>query len=556
MNIYNNTEIIKIFNQPTSEKEFNDWLELKNVIPFLERELNDEYIILHAISNHLFLNSILIPNIQFGDQIIEDMLEWSGNSFTTWSIWKSSSSYELYEPKSPLKYDIGLDSEQIIFGREFEGVKGYECYYEINQKIFHALGLHFIPERKAWCKLDSNGDIDESIKEININLSKNDAIKLICINKELFSKYTSATNQILLRMIDCHAFGDDFYGWSDDRKYVDINTGITYGQIGYNLPIGSYFRGIQLINLDKVSLMLLGKEDDANLEYVELICNDIKYNKVITVSCNPNELDNYFIDRGKPWEMSPAFFNAEVLRKYKSDTEKYTIKDRSIECRGTWYLRSFDINDVGQISVYLVDFNKLPYKEQLHWKQYNEKPKAFISKRAIETDFEGKFTNEILPLVRLKHLLTQMERNNLNWWKLRNKENLDKLQYPLTPSKDEWAEELLIFDQVVIEGLEEKWLRHKAKELNSDIENRYRALKLIECILISKGFEKEHAYEIMSVFHEIHNLRSEVKGHSSGDTAEQRKKETIIKYGSYKAHFDSLASRMYDSLQILLDELN
>ena len=27
-------------------------------------------------------------------------------------------------------------------------------------------------------------------------------------------------------MIDCHAFGDDFYGWSDDRKYVDIHTGI------------------------------------------------------------------------------------------------------------------------------------------------------------------------------------------------------------------------------------------------------------------------------------------------------------------------------------------
>ena len=83
MNIYNNTEIIKIFSQPTSEKEFNDWLELKNVIPFLERELNDEYIILHAISKHLFVNSILIPNIQFGDKIIEGILEWSGNSFTT-----------------------------------------------------------------------------------------------------------------------------------------------------------------------------------------------------------------------------------------------------------------------------------------------------------------------------------------------------------------------------------------------------------------------------------------------------------------------------------------
>lgn len=368
MNIYNNTEIITTFDYPSSEEKFNKWLELDNVIPFLEKELNDEYIILHAISKHLFINSILLPNIPLSNNDIENILQWSGDSFTTWSIYKSSSAYELYEPNSPLRNDSELNSEQIIFGREFEGVTGYECYYEINQKIFHALGLHFMPERNAWCKLDSNGDIDECIKQVDINLSNNDAIKLIYIHKGLLSQYTSATNQILLRMIDCHAFRDNFFGWGDDRTYVDINTGITYGQIGYNLPIGSYFRGIQLINLDEIALTL---ENDNNQKYVELIVNDFKHKKIATVSCNPEELDNYFFDSGKPLEMSPAFFNAEVLRKYKSDTEKYKIRDRSIECRGAWYLRSFDVNDVGQVSVYLVDFNNLPYKEQLHWKQYN-----------------------------------------------------------------------------------------------------------------------------------------------------------------------------------------
>ncbi|OBX04048.1 hypothetical protein QV08_12500 [Gallibacterium salpingitidis] len=88
-------------------------------------------------------------------------------------------------------------------------------------------------------------------------------------------------------------------------------------------------------------------------------------------------------------------------------------------------MKSFDINDVGQVSVYLVDFNKLPYKEQLHWKQYNENPKSFISKRAIETDFEGKFTNDVLPLDKLKNLLVKMDNDNVNWWKLRNKSSLD-----------------------------------------------------------------------------------------------------------------------------------
>lgn len=554
MNIYNQKEIIETFYQPSSQKEFDDWLKLKNIIPFLEKELNDEYIILYAFSKYLFLHSILIPNIKYEDDEIKNMIEWSGNPFTTWSILKSSSSYELHKPYNPLR--CNLNFEQIIFGRQFEGVKNYECYYEINQKVYHALDLHFIPERKAWCKLDSNGDINEYIKEINIHLSNSNILNIIYINKELFSQYTLSTNQILLRMIDCYAFGDNFHGWGNNLHHINIDTGITYGKIGYNMPIGSYFRGIQLINLDSISLNLIEKENNENLEFVELIINDLKHQKISTVSCNPDKLDTYFVDTGKPLGMSPAFFNAEVLRKYKSDTEKYTIKNRSIECRGTWYLKSFDINDVGQVSVYLVDFNKLPYKEQLHWKQYNENPKSFISKRAIETDFEGKFTNDVLPLDKLKNLLVKMDNDNVNWWKLRNKSSLDKLQYPLTQSRDEWAEELLTFDQVIIEGLEEKWLRNKAKELNPNIENKYRALKLIEYILIAKGFDEDHAYNIMSVFHEIHNLSSEVKGHSSENTAEQRRKEIIQKYGSYKAHFDNLAINMYESLQILLDELN
>ena len=112
-----------------------------------------------------------------------------------------------------------------------------------------------------------------------------------------------------------------------------------------------------------------------------------------------------------------------------------------------------------------------------------------------------------------------MSKKELGWWKLRNKDYLNKLHYPLTQSGDEWAEELLIFDQLVIEGFEEKFLRNKAKELNVNIENKHRSLKLLEYILVAKGFELDCAAGIMSVFHDIHNLRSEVKGHISGDTA-------------------------------------
>ena len=554
MNIYNTSDLFKTFSRPSSKEEINEWLNLDNAINFLEADINDSHIILYASSKHLFLHSILIPNIEFLYDDIKDMVEWSGNPYTTWSIECSSSSYELYEPRSPIR-NQSLIGEQIIFGRELDGVKGYENYHEINQKIVHALGLHYIKERNAWCNTDDNGDIVDYIKEISIELSKKEPLKIIYIDKRLLAKYTKATDQVLLRMIDLTFTGENFYHWGENTTHSNKNTRITYGRIGKIESIASYFRGIQIINLDSVAMRYFREENEEEKQYVELIVNDFKHNKIATISCSPNELDNYFIDTGKPFNMSPAFFKAEVLRKYKSDSEKYTINEKSICCRGSWSLRSYDINDAGQISVYLVDFNQLPYNEQLHWKQYNEEPKAPISKRAFETDFMGEFTDDILQLDKLKSLLYEMSKKELGWWKLRNKDYLNKLHYPLTQSGDEWAEELLIFDQLVIEGFEEKFLRNKAKELNVNIENKHRSLKLLEYILVAKGFELDCAAGIMSVFHDIHNLRSEVKGHISGDTAEKRKKDIITKYGHYRAHFDDLSQRMLESLNILIKEL-
>lgn len=554
MNIYNTSHLFKTFTRPSSKEEINEWLNLDNAINFLEADINDSHIILYASSKYLFLHSILIPNIEFLCSDIKDMVEWSGNQYTTWSIECSSSSYELYEPRSPIR-NQSLIGEQIIFDRELDGVKGYENYHEINQKIVHALGLHYIKERNAWCNTDDNGDIVDYIKEISIELPKEEPLKIIYIDKRLLAKYTKATDQVLLRMIDLTFTGENFYHWGENTTHSNKNTKITYGRIGKIESVASYFRGIQIINLDSVAMRYFREENKEEKQYVELIVNDFKHNKIATISCAPNELDNYFTDTGKPFNMSPAFFKAEVLRKYKSDSEKYTINEKSICCRGSWSLRSYDINDAGQISVYLVDFNQLPYNEQLHWKQYNEEPKAPISKRAFETDFMGEFTDDILQLDKLKSLLYEMSEKELGWQKLRNKDYLNKLHYPLTQSGDEWAEELLIFDQLVIEGFEEKFLRNKAKELNVNIENKHRSLKLLEYILVAKGFESDCAAGIMYVFHDIHNLRSEVKGHISGDTAEKRKKDIITKYGHYRAHFDDLSQRMLESLNILIKEL-
>lgn len=488
---------------------------------------------------------------------MKDLLRWSGGIDSSWSFSCSDTDCNVESPSSAFGSNVIATGEPILHSRSFEGVKDYETYFEINQKIGQVLELHYIHDKKSWCKLDEIGGLDEVIMTLEIELNPKDKLNAVVIRKEELSQYTTATNQLLLRMVDFLNYNPStFTSWSGERRTEIISTKVTFGEQTIILPIGSFFRGIQLVDIsvpmDKLVETVWGNDEK---EYVDLIINDFKHNKICTHSCDPNELDSYFEDTGKPFATSPAFFNAEVLRKYKSDSEKFTVKSRSIECRGAWYLRSYDINDAGQVSIYLGDLNKLPYREQLHWKQHNVQPKTSISKRAFENDFLGKFSNEEDVLEKLKRLLEKMNDSNLDWWKLKTSEGLTKLHYPYTDSKDEWADELLNFDQVIVEGFDKKSLKAKANELSAHVENKFGTLKIIENILIAKGFEIEDAHSLMSVFHEVHNLRNKVKGHVSGSEAEDLRKKALKDYGSYNNHFKQLFEKVLESLKVLLDEI-
>lgn len=557
MNLYNFEKIKNITSLPSDVGIMDNWLLLEGLISFLEGEIEDDYILLYASSTHSFLQTALIPNIEYTKEEMKDLLRWSGGIDSSWSFSCSYTDCNVESPSSDFGSNIIATGEPILHSRSFEGMKGYESYFEVNQKIAQVLELHYIHDKRSWCKLNEIGSLDEVIMTLEIKLNPKDKLNAVVIKKEALSQYTTATNQLLLRMVDFSNYNPStFTSWSGERKTEIISTKVTFGEQTIILPTGSFFRGIQLVDIsmpmDRLVRTVWGNDEK---EYVDLIINDFKHNKICIHSCDPNELDSYFEDTGKPFATTPAFFDAEVLRKYKSDSEKFTLQSRSIECRGAWYLRSYDINDAGQVSIYLCDLNKLPYREQLHWKQYNVEPKTSISKRAFENDFLGKFSDEDDVLEKLKRLLTKMNDSSLDWWKLKTSEGLTKLHYPYTDSKDEWADELLNFDQVIVEGFDKKSLKAKAHELSAHIENKFGTLKIIENILIAKGFEIEDAHSLMSVFHEVHNLRNKVKGHVSGSEAEDLRKKALKDYGSYNNHFKQLFEKVLESLEILFDEI-
>ena len=265
-----------------------------------------------------------------------------------------------------------------------------------------------------------------------------------------------------------------FSGWGNGHaKYCDVSNDLFY----YSQVIlgnASYANGCIICRTSLTEDDLINEwkaeEDDTQKQYATFKIIDGKNKRLVETSCSPQHIVNYFTKSDFPWEISPAFFDLEVLVRFKNDPEKYSFFNKSISCRNAWNLKEYDINEVGQVHVYVGDLAKLPYKEQLYWKSFNERSKAGISKRAFENDILGEISSEEDPLDSLKATIAYLDESLPAWWKRRGPEMIDEVHYPATDSVTEWGDELLSLDQLLVEGFQVKSLRKVADSYGASYE--------------------------------------------------------------------------------------
>lgn len=553
-------QLLAISHPPLKEGDFNTWLELADAFAFLKSNLTDEDFIVYAGMSHTFIHAIPVPASLLDPPDIEDLMSWDCNASSSWGIGTVSADPPIVTISSPLEDTRSKtlnEGEQLVFARHFYGHMGDKNYFEVLQRLVHILDVHFVHERNAYCRLDKHGDLEDMIRIIKIP-AKTEGFggTVITFNRALLDEYLTLTGTAIVRTFDFTRWRPShFVGWSGARDEKRIIEEDLFYRCVIEPGHASYARGCQIVRSSLSTEALVKRHSWAapeDREYVSFIAHDWKNEVVKEISCAPGDTANYFTESDLPYEMSLAFFRPEVLVKYKSDSEKYRLQDRSISCRGTWSLQTYDINEAGQVHTYLVYLRNLPFEEQLHWKAYNEKPKGPISKRAFLTDFEGSWDEEYDPLNSLKDKFRGLRRQNAQWWKLRSENLIDKVQYPVTASADEWANEILQLDQLLVEGFDEKWLRQKAAAIGQIPDPKLRSLKLIEECLVALGFEVDHAHKITAPFHILHELRSKTKGHASGEEAAKIKKEILADHGSFRNHFRTLARECDESFQGLI----
>ncbi len=540
--------------------DYKQWLEQKDFLQFL-LDMSHGDVPLYVSYKGTYIYSVFLPQNCLRGNYIDDLMKWNCSPDSSWGY---TYSYDKKEgvrnisPSPPFDFSgskLLKNATPITFLRSFEGRIGQKSYIEVFQLLTHLNDLHFVEEKNAYCRLNRDGDIEEIIK---IHHTPGDI--LVTIKQDVLEHHLFLYNSVLLRLFD-RTLCNDWIRFSEKRRsesnISDKKNKIYARQViafdKNDMPTAGSLRGFQIIRNHQPRKKMIKILTGGRLKpqkYEKFIAYDWKHKKIASFFCDPQKLGNYFVESDKPFGTSPAFFKPDVLLKYKQNPEKYTLEQRSICCRGSWSLKTYDINEAGQVHTYLIYLGYLPHSEQLHWKAYNEEPKAKISKRAFTTDFMGRWDLSYEPLSALKKSLKDLEEEKPEIWSCSNGKLNQQLNYPVTDSLKEWIDEIHILDKLVVEGLKKPYLKKIAMPLNC-YDDKSGTINLLKKILETKGIDSHEINEIISPLDEILFLRTKFAGHSSGKEADNIRKDLIAKYGDLRKHFRNLVEKADKSIKEL-----
>jgi len=353
--------------------------------------------------------------------------------------------------------------EPVVYWRTFHGAK--EDYYEISEEF--RLYFDLFEDRKKtknakFIHIDDNGDENEVIS-INENEVK---IKL-----KYLKEFLAAKKMHLAIYFEFMRFSQKTL---NELKQKEIDDVIHDSDYIYSLCVRD-----SVIDDTKSQGWLMGKKLIAGLKdfkpdifgrseekYEDFIIGIDENGKEILHTCEGDKLANFFgKNPGAPQFLTPVFFRKEVLTKYYSNPEKYTVGDGYLYCKGIWDLR-IDNNHPKYVIVFLGDLGHLPSREQLYWKSFNVAHQGGISRVAWERGFEAKFTDPDQPDLYFKYKFEIFQEawfKKFGWYLFGSLSKDDfhhfkSLHAPLTNDQKEFDEQVLSLTKIFIDSLNEKEL--------------------------------------------------------------------------------------------------
>ena len=541
---------------PSEQDKYAEWITAKAHLSFLRENACSDELVIFANGEYSYVDSIVVPKKVLAKISPDCLDQWHFSSYSSIAgyVYGGGKKKVWIERGVRNGYDGKKEGTQLVFNRTFEGWDGLgRNYIEVNQEYTHITGIHWRPERRAYCRFDMRGDLEATVS-VTTQEDKGSEITLVTFRWDALEEYLSASDAVLLRRFDFTLLRrDQFNGWPQEspESFQEPN------ELYYHRLVlpghAAYTAGRQVVRPRRPAKAIYqgikdGSRDTGEKKYAEFVAYDWRNKSIAVISTSPQATTNYFKAKGNllPFELSPAFFRPEVLSKYKTDRDKYTLTERDVACRSAWHLKGIDVNEAGQVHAYICDLRCLPYEEQLHWLSYNEQPKAPISRRAIINDFHGEFIDFSETPAQVISTIQRWHDKKVPWWGLRDEKLLQRVNTPLTSSRDEWAEAFMDLAKLVVEGFETTSIRVKLDEEKLSYSKEDRTIALLERLL-NKNVPAGDAKKLVGL-RTVQHLRSKTKGHVGGSEAEVIAQQALLDHDTFSNHFKHICGLVVEDL--------
>lgn len=548
---------------PSDDAEFYEWIKAGRHLAFLYASAYPRELLIYGSGEYSFIHSLAVPEEILETPDKRDLLDWSCSPFGSAAAYASGGGRESMwiERGGDIVGSRTLENAtQLVYGRTFEGWTGDgRDYFEISQEYSHLEEIHWRPENRSYCRYDNHGDLEHVV---SLTVRHEDKVSLVSFQREPLEVYLAASNQVLVQLFDFTLLDRSlFTSWGDEPEHLIVESNDLFYRQKVSGP-AAYTRGVQIIRPTRSKGDILSAKQASwrgyyKEEYAEFIAHDWRNKRITKISTAPSATTNYFVahENELPFELSPAFFRPEVLLKYKTDRDKYQITDRNIDCRAAWHLRRFDINEAGQVHAYICDLRRLPYSEQLYWQSYNEEPRASISRRAIEHDFQGRFSSFVDPLNEVRRKVGEWNRAAPSWWRPRDEQTMGRVCVPYTSSRDEWADAFLDLTKLVHEGFRVKPLREKLAERDVPFDKDEKSLVLLEKLMNCVAHESDEPIRLDGL-RMAQLIRTKSKGHTSGSEAEELASSALQEHETFANHFRHICHQIHREMIMIEETLN
>lgn len=266
---------------------------------------------------------------------------------------------------------------------------------------------------------------------------------------------------------------------------------------------------------------------------------------LLTHTCDPEQLGNYFVPNGRLHYLTPVYFKREVLQPYDAEPTRYQLSVTRLSCLNLWGVDS-SFNRAGLVEVYLGDIGRdLPADDWGHWRSYNVPPEGRMDQGRFRRDFLAQWASSedvAGDLRRAREQANEVAAATLGaqlWKPLVGeiKAQWESLLPPLTDDPTALGQRLLTMAKVLVDGIDPGPI--KARLTNH--EPGEQSLRLLQRLMVELSDEAE----VVATLRELQAFRS--KGgvaHLAGSKKAAAAADLGITGMTNLEAFDSIASRL------------